>query len=443
MLNATEPPRVHGRRTWDDIRRLVRTRRPFIVEQADNPAFQRIASSLSMQRFRSVFGDRPWRVRRCERDRLDLSVPFAAQTELMPFSAFLDRIHDPDDRIQYYVNIPRGPELEFAKEMFDPLQELEELGPDWVRGYLRGCWLGGAGNVTPLHYDRYALWHGVVHGRKVFHVFPPDLRHYINLAPYPLRSPSGWHSRIGAGPLDSSVFPQLKKTRPLRATLAPGDFVYLPPCWWHYVTIPDEPTISISANAQRWTSLLQWYQWRSRLADWLGGQKKLFWRIHARKRADWAPSEVDGNEANAAQIRRVQNILLYERYFTEEQLETLRARRERAGENRLHEVQAGWRQIFEELSAARAGGAGPSDQRVQALAHRARALIAEFIGDDPVIRSATAEMYRREGGAEVMAHHGVKLEPGLWKLLSESMAHSPRPVDAVRHRTECLGIFQP
>ena len=338
MLEATEAPRVdtHGR--VDEIRRLVRSGRPFVVREAESPTFRRMASSMDLQRFRSLFGDRPWRVQRSERGRLDPTTPFAAQTEEMPFSAFLDKIEHPDERIQHYVNFGFGPQLEFARELFD---ELAELGAElplarYKNQRFDAFWLGGAGTITPLHFDRYARWHGILQGRKVFHLFPPDLRHHLNLEPYPLRSPIGWYSRVGAGPLDPSVFPKLKKTRPVRATVRPGDFLYLPPCWWHHVTIPDEPTISLSATFRPWITYLYWYHWRIRLARRLGGQEKFFWEIYARGRADWAPSSRDGEPTNVEKIESVQSILLAEKYYTPEQLETLRARREQVGEDPLH-----------------------------------------------------------------------------------------------------------
>ena len=81
MLEATEAPRVNVHGSVDEIRRLVKSGRPFVVQEAESPTFRRIASSMDLQRFRSLFGDRPWRVQCYERDRFDLNVPFAAQRQ--------------------------------------------------------------------------------------------------------------------------------------------------------------------------------------------------------------------------------------------------------------------------------------------------------------------------------------------------------------------------
>ncbi len=268
------------------VRKLIRSGRPFILEERDNAAFRRFAESCGIERFRAVFGDRPWRVQSCPRGEFQPEEPFARQTEEMPFSAFLDKIAAPDEDTQHYLNIWPTPGMEYAQPLFD---ELRALGPQipltrHANQELRVFWLGGAGNVTPLHYDTYARSHGVVLGEKQFMLFPPDLRHYFKLDPFPLWSPVGWYSRIAVGPLDPALFPRLKGTRPVRALCGPGDFLYLPPCWWHYVTIPGQVTVSISATYTPRIAYLYWYHWRLRLSRWIGGQEKLLKKVKAPKK---------------------------------------------------------------------------------------------------------------------------------------------------------------
>jgi len=275
-LDYREVPRVRNP-SDDEVDRLVRSGQPFLIEEKDNEAFQRFAARADFARFRDEFGAREWTVQCCERGVFDPRQHFADTTARMPFSEMLDRVEEPHETLQHYVNVWPGAGVEFAQSLFD---ELRAVGRDlalirYKNQELRVFWLGGAGTITPLHHDTYARSHGVVHGEKLFVLFPPDLRHFRLLDPYPLRSPVGWYSKIGAGPLDPERFPALKKTRPVRALCGPGDFLYLPPCWWHYVTIPSKPTISISATFYPFAAYFYWYHWRMRLTRWIASHERL------------------------------------------------------------------------------------------------------------------------------------------------------------------------
>lgn len=285
MLETTEAPRIDVRGDMDEVRRLIRTGRPFILQEQENEDFRRFAARCGLERFREVFGQRPWTVQSVPRGAFQRDVPFARQTEQMPFDRFLERIADPAPDRQHYLNIWHTPAIDFAKPLFDELRALSPKIPltRHAGQELRVFWLGGAGNVTPLHYDTYARSHGVVVGEKEFVLFPPDLRHYLKLKPYPFWSPYGWYSRLDVGPLDPDLHPSLRGTRPVRARCGPGDFLYLPPCWWHYVTIPGQPTISISATYTPRRAFLYWYHWRLRFSRWLGGQERLLKRYSAPK----------------------------------------------------------------------------------------------------------------------------------------------------------------
>ena len=277
MLNATDAPRFNVRGNIDEVSRLIRTARPFIIEEGDNDAFREFAATVDLSRFAEVFGDRPWRVQSCKRGLFEPDIPFHLQTEEMPFTDFLGRMERPHETQQHYLNIWPGPNMDYAMPLFD---QLRELGPkialtSYKAQELRVFWLGGAGTITPLHYDTYARSHGVVHGEKLFMLFPPDFAHHRHLTPYPIRSNVGWYSRIGAGPLDPELFPKLAKTKPVRALCGPGDFLYLPPCWWHHVTITGEATISISATFYPKSAYLYWYHWRLRFSRWLARHQRL------------------------------------------------------------------------------------------------------------------------------------------------------------------------
>jgi len=90
---------------------------------------------------------------------------------------------------------------------------------------------------------------------------------------------------------------------------------------------------------------------------------------------------------------------MFEKYMTEEQLETLRKRGEAIGPERIKEVQEEWPRLIEEVRVEMERGTDVKSPRVQALAQRWRALVNEFSGGDKAIEGSVANMYRSEPGA--------------------------------------------
>ena len=276
MLEFRQTPR-HRVTDVEGIRKLVAKQEPFIVEEKDNPDFRAFAERCTADRIREVWGDREWRVQDFVRERFDPRVAPVENTSLMPFSEFMDRFERSDSGHQSYVNIWPTEGTDFAEDFFAELRAFGKKLP--LTAYddqdLKTIWLGGAGTTTPLHYDTYARSHGTVSGMKRYVFFRPDAKHYRKLGTYSVRSTVGWWSNIGFGPIDDEAYPQLKGTEPWVADCYEGDFVWLPPCWWHYVTIPEGPTITISATHYDRHTYRYWYHWRIRLTRWIGRHEGL------------------------------------------------------------------------------------------------------------------------------------------------------------------------
>ena len=90
-----------------------------------------------------------------------------------------------------------------------------------------------------------------------------------------------------------------------------------------------------------------------------------------------------------------------EKYYTPEQQEWLKERRETVGEARIREVEAEWPRLMAEVAAAMDAGADPRDPHVQALAQRWQGLIAEFTGGNPGIEKSLRTMYENESPQEI------------------------------------------
>lgn len=102
-------------------------------------------------------------------------------------------------------------------------------------------WLAPAGNVTLLHHDTfYENLNVQVYGRKHFVMLPPkDFKrmyyHFFAESPIDPRHP------------DLSKFPKYAGAQPVETVLEPGDTLYIPQFWWHFVTALD-----LTVNINTW-----------------------------------------------------------------------------------------------------------------------------------------------------------------------------------------------
>jgi hypothetical protein len=94
-------------------------------------------------------------------------------------------------------------------------------------------WVGTAGSFTPCHYDSYGCnWVAQIDGRKRWRVWPPD----APMAPtrVPFEESTVW-----------SALPLAQHTGGFEAVLEPGDVLFVPHHWWHFV---ESLTDSVAAN---------------------------------------------------------------------------------------------------------------------------------------------------------------------------------------------------
>jgi MerR family transcriptional regulator, thiopeptide resistance regulator len=90
-------------------------------------------------------------------------------------------------------------------------------------------------------------------------------------------------------------------------------------------------------------------------------------------------------------------IAMSDRYYTQEQQETIARRREALGPDGIRAAETAWTDLIAEAEAERAAGTDPAAPRMQAIAGRWRDLIGQFTGGDPGIRESLGRMYREEG----------------------------------------------
>jgi MerR family transcriptional regulator, thiopeptide resistance regulator len=88
-----------------------------------------------------------------------------------------------------------------------------------------------------------------------------------------------------------------------------------------------------------------------------------------------------------------------ETYYTTEQLEALKRRREDLGEARIRQAETVWPELIAQVRAEMEHGTDPRSERVKALARQWRTLVEEFTGGDRGIDQSLQTMYENEPAA--------------------------------------------
>ena len=94
------------------------------------------------------------------------------------------------------------------------------------------AWFGPGGTVSPLHYDRYHNLLAQVVGRKYIRLYGPEDSERL----YPIRC--GHHtnsSSVDINRVDRGRFPRFSEAPYYDLYLEPGQVLYIPPEYWHYV----------------------------------------------------------------------------------------------------------------------------------------------------------------------------------------------------------------
>jgi hypothetical protein len=95
-------------------------------------------------------------------------------------------------------------------------------------------------------------------------------------------------------------------------------------------------------------------------------------------------------------IKCIEVTTMFEKYYTKEQLETLKKRGEELGQDKIRSVEAEWPTLIASVRAEMERGTDPKDPRVQALVKRWNALVREFTGGDPGITQSLKNFYKGE-----------------------------------------------
>jgi hypothetical protein len=159
----------------------------------------------------------------------------------VPFAEFVDMVASGSETNDYYLTARNN---FFARAGMRPL--LADIGP--LGEYLRPgedgngmfFWYGPKGTVTPLHHDLMNIFMAQVRGSKQVLMIPPDDLDVV----YNNR---GVYSLVDAGKPDYSRYPKFRDARIHELELGPGEVLFLPAGWWHYVRALDT-SITVTFN---------------------------------------------------------------------------------------------------------------------------------------------------------------------------------------------------
>ena len=125
-------------------------------------------------------------------------------------------------------------------DLFSQIPQLRQdiMTPDYcavsTSDVIVNAWIGPEGTVSPLHYDRYHNLFCQVKGVKRVVLFSPEDSLYPHSSHLLYNT-----SQIDLESVDYVQFPQFRGCVGWVCDVKPGQVLYIPPKWWHFVRALD------------------------------------------------------------------------------------------------------------------------------------------------------------------------------------------------------------
>ena len=147
----------------------------------------------------------------------------------MRFAEFVDIVQGVGESNDYYITANNsGTNRAALKELWDDVVFIPEYLRPTDDGNSSFFWFGPKGTVTPLHHDLTNNFMAQVLGRKLVRLIPP------------FELPSIYNHRhcfteVDLDRPDYERFPLFRDVAVIDVEIGPGDLLFVPVGWWHYV----------------------------------------------------------------------------------------------------------------------------------------------------------------------------------------------------------------
>jgi Cupin-like domain len=198
----------------------------------------RARSLWTPQYLSRTFGDQTVEVMMSRATDPTYEMNYGAHRELVRFSDYIKILESGGETNDYYLvannHLLENPAFASLYSDFDWPPYLDPSIRD--KGVF--FWFGPAGTITPLHHDECNILLAQIRGRKLVKLISPDFtpRLYNRV---------GCFSEVDAENPDFKRHPKFDGIDVYNVILHPGEALFIPVAWWHYVRSLDL-TISLS-----------------------------------------------------------------------------------------------------------------------------------------------------------------------------------------------------
>ena len=201
--------------------------RPVVMTDAmdDWPAMTRWTAEELKRRF----GDQVVSVQANRDNDANYELNSAKLRSEMTFGEFIDITENIGETNNYYITANNSEtNREALKDLWEDIIPFPEYLSDDDPANRGFFWFGPKGTVTPLHHDLTNNFMAQVRGRKLVRLVPPyELQNLYNNR--------HCYSAVNLDKIDYDQFPLFRNVTVIDVEIGPGDLLFLPVGWWHYV----------------------------------------------------------------------------------------------------------------------------------------------------------------------------------------------------------------
>lgn len=238
-LMPMEIPRRHQLSGDDFLRQHYLANQPVILTGLLDSAPR---ECWALERLQQRFGERMVEVQFGRNADPDYEMNSIAHKRTMRFGDYVELVASSGHTNDFYMTANNDRQNRQAlHELWDDVPKLTDYLTDNQAGFF---WLGPAGTVTPFHHDLTNNFMIQLSGRKRVRLIAP------------CETPKLYNQRhcftpVDGRAIDTQRFPAMAGVPVPECVLEPGEVLFLPVGWWHFVEALDI-SITVSATHFKW-----------------------------------------------------------------------------------------------------------------------------------------------------------------------------------------------